>query len=548
MVAAGRLIGIAKHWLAPALLALGVCPAPLAEEEPFEVRVQLKWSHQFQFAGYYAALEQGFYRDAGLKVSLKEPQVGHTPIDKLLMGRAHFAVADTGALIYRSTGVPLVALGAILQSSPSILITRDDGTVRSLEDLRGRRVMLGGGYMNAELIAMFRNAGIEIDQLVLVPSRTTLQPFIEGELAAHNGYTTNEPYELMRRGIDIKTFAPGDYGVNFYGDVLLTTETMIDAHPLKVEAFWQATRRGWEYAIEHPQAVVDLILRDYNTQHKSRAHLQHEARELIDLIMHQVVPIGYMNIDRWRHIEQVFRRQGLLLGPTDLDAFIYQAPQPASLADRLHRHRWPLAMGALLVLGLGWWAHSLWLRAQVRVRTRELQQATQLAEVEARTDHLTGLPNRRYFLETLARNLAQARRDKAPLALIFIDLDLFKRVNDRHGHAAGDEALRQTGALISAHLRQGDMAARIGGEEFAVACLNTDESQALALAQRLCEAMATERVYHGGEIIALTLSIGVATRAPEDGVAELLRKSDYALYQAKEAGRNCVRTWSGEAT
>lgn len=510
------------------------------------VRVQLKWRHQFQFAGYYAAIEQGYYQDAGLDVRLLERTTTHAPIDQLIGGRVDFAVVDTGALIYRSAGVPLVALAAIFQSSPSALMTLDDGSIKSLTDLKNKRVMLSGDYLNAELIAMLANAGVAVDEVELVPSDTSLSSLTEKRVAAYNGYTTNEPYVLEENNIPFKVFHPIEYGVDFYGDILLTTEPFIQSDPQLTHDFLDATRRGWEYAMLHPKAVVELILQEYNTTNKTREHLLYEAQMSKQLILPQVVPIGYMNRERWEHIEGIFRAQGLLSGDTDLDKFIYRIGDDKALRELLLIYRWQLVLGFVLLIGVLLLLHTLRLKSEVATRTRQLSEAKRQAEVEARTDYLTNLPNRRHFLECLTRYLAQAERHNLPLALIMIDIDFFKKVNDRYGHAAGDEALHRVSLLLKRFVRTGDMAARMGGEEFAIACLSTREREAEALAQRLREAAADEPIDFDEQVIRLTFSVGIAVNEKDEDVHSLLRKADVALYRAKAAGRNRVYRYAGE--
>lgn len=267
----------------PRIIALGcavllcllslILPVLATESTHKPVTVHLKWTHQFQFAGYYAALHQGYYRDAGIDVDLVEYMAGSSPVDALLAGRADFAVADSGALIYASSGVPLVALAAIFQRSPSILITLADSGISELADLRGRRAMLSGGFMNAELMAMLKSYGLGDGEVVMVPGDTDLGVLLRGEVDAFNAYTTNEPYLLRERGIGFNVFAPADYGVDFYGDILLTTEATLKSSPDMVARFREATLRGWTYAVENPGATVDLIMLYYNTRDKSRDHL-----------------------------------------------------------------------------------------------------------------------------------------------------------------------------------------------------------------------------------------------------------------------------------
>jgi diguanylate cyclase (GGDEF)-like protein len=534
----------------PRIIALGcavvLCllpfmrPVQATEHTLKPVTIQLKWTHQFQFAGYYAALHQGYYREAGLNVELVEYMAGSTPVDALLAGRADFAVADSGALIYASSGVPLVALAAIFQRSPSILITLADSGINELADLRGRRAMLSGGFMNAELMAMLKSAGLDDGDVVMVPGDTDVGVLLRGEVDAFNAYTTNEPYLLRARGIGFNVFAPKDYGVDFYGDILLTTEATLKSSPDMVARFHEATLRGWAHAVENPEATVDLIMRYYNTRDKSRDHLMFEAREVVSMIMPELVPVGYMHRERWERIEGIFRDQGVLSRQVDMDRFLYQPSAESGFIELLSRYRVHLASATVLLLGLMMTLYIVVLRAQVRSRTQALQLQKQQAEQDARTDALTGLPNRRNFMETLRLDIAKAERLGVPLCVVTLDVDRFKQINDTLGHAAGDAALVEIGALLARHIRAGDMVARIGGEEFAISCMDTDRDQVLKLVERIRHAIEALSVEHEGERFGFTISAGVAHRDPGDDVESLLKRSDQALYRAKQAGRNRV--------
>ncbi len=165
----------------------------------------------------------------------------------------------------------------------------------------------------------------------------------------------------------------------------------------------------------------------------------------------------------------------------------------------------------------------------VRKQLEEEREAL-LAQLEAlaRTDALTGLPNRRAWDEEVAREIERSRRQGHPLTLAMVDLDHFKRFNDAHGHAAGDEMLAEVASSWRQALRSNDVLARYGGEEFAVLLPACEADQAIALLERL--RAATPR----GE----TCSVGVATCEPGDTVATLGRRADEALYEAKRAGRD----------
>lgn len=168
--------------------------------------------------------------------------------------------------------------------------------------------------------------------------------------------------------------------------------------------------------------------------------------------------------------------------------------------------------------------------------SKMLEQARHRAEQAANTDVLTGLPNRRHMLGFLDQALRAAQQDAAPLAVAILDIDHFKRVNDEHGHATGDEVIRRVGARARSSLRRGDMIGRFGGEEYVCVFQGTSALAAELAAERIRRA-----IKNGGEgdgLPDVTVSIGLAVYAGEDNVEDLLHRADKALYSAKRAGRN----------
>ena len=164
-----------------------------------------------------------------------------------------------------------------------------------------------------------------------------------------------------------------------------------------------------------------------------------------------------------------------------------------------------------------------------------------IVQRQAITDELTELANRRYFMETLESELRRAERFSEPLALVFADLDDFKRVNDRFGHNVGDDVLRAFADVVRKRVRTIDLAARLGGEEFAVLLLETDLAGAEQLAENLRTAVAALEVrVPGGQSVRVTASFGVAACPETHSADELMNSADRALYRAKREGKNRV--------
>ena len=187
-----------------------------------------------------------------------------------------------------------------------------------------------------------------------------------------------------------------------------------------------------------------------------------------------------------------------------------------------------------LVLGFG----IAWLMFR-RLRLDE-------SAVEARTDVLTGLRNRRACHEELGRQFAQRQRQGVHFSLIMIDIDQFKAFNDAHGHLAGDRALQSVAQTLSGTLREMDFVFRYGGDEFAVLCPGSNLHEAAAGAERVREAIAAQPVSLKNGEGRVTISLGVAEVAPTEVAEGLIQRADEALYAAKRAGRNRVHRHNGD--
>jgi diguanylate cyclase (GGDEF)-like protein len=185
-------------------------------------------------------------------------------------------------------------------------------------------------------------------------------------------------------------------------------------------------------------------------------------------------------------------------------------------------------------------AEAMQLAAEVARLERELADArAQMAELAARaeTDALTDVLNRRGFERELKRSLAYVKRYGISAALIYVDLDAFKRINDRYGHAAGDAMLKAVAMVLTRHVRASDLAARLGGDEFVLLLWNCGEADAVAKAEALEAAIARTTATHVGALLSVGASCGTAPILPLDQPAELLQRADRAMY-ARKALRN----------
>jgi diguanylate cyclase (GGDEF)-like protein/PAS domain S-box-containing protein len=369
-------IVLTRGLLALALLPVSMIALAHGEEPSFKsdsVVLQLKGRHQFQFAGYYAAKEKGFYHQAGLNVVIHEGLGGQSPIDRMLRGEADYVVSSSEVVLHRAQGHPVVALAAIYQHCPYALLVKADSGIKAVSDLIGRRVMLGIGTQDAALHAMLKRAGLKDSDYHRLLTRADVETLIQDEVDAFNAYLTNQGFLLKERGIEPYFIRPKDYGIDFYGDVLVTTEQEIEQHPQRVERFLKATLDGWSYALKHVDEMVDLISEKYNPQGISREHLLYEANLSKELIQPLLIEIGYMNAERWAHIHSVFVELGLLESNSQINGMIYQSAKPVPMwLQWALRHYFLLLGGVLSFLILLLVRINIHMRRQVAARTKEL--------------------------------------------------------------------------------------------------------------------------------------------------------------------------------
>src|ERR1700716_2762095 len=285
-----------------------------------QVSLQLKWKHQFQFAGYYAALEQGFSRTAGLDVTIREGGPDIDVAETVASGKADFGVCGSGVLRDWAKGRRLVVLAAIFQRSPAIVLVARRADINSVSDLRGRTLMDTPG--SDEIAAMLKSEGVNYEALPRVAHEGNPRDLLAGRADAMIAYSTSEPFVLEQLGAAYRTFSPAASGIDFYGDNLCASEAEVKAHPDRVAAFRAASIKGWAYALAHKEATVDLILKTYSTS-KNRDALLFEAARTEMLVGRGPGHIGEQDPARWRHIAATYRKLGLLSDDTLPEALIW---------------------------------------------------------------------------------------------------------------------------------------------------------------------------------------------------------------------------------
>lgn len=309
------------------LTHLGAWATPIQELDT--IQIKLKWKHQFQFAGYYAAIEKGYYKSKGLYVEIIEAELDDEPISCVLHGKAQYGVASSDIILARNSGFPVVLLANIFQHSPHIFLSLVKDGNDNIHDLAGKTIMLE--EQTAELLAYLTMEQIPLEEITFINHTFSPQSLINQETDAMSAYSTDEPFLLIESGKEFNIFNPRASGIDFYGDNLFTTEDEINNHPQRVKDFLEATLKGWDYALKNENKIIDIILENYSTRH-SREHLKFEAEQTKRLIMPNVVEIGYVNKERWRRIGEIYAELGMLPRTFALEGLIYERnPKPNKL-------------------------------------------------------------------------------------------------------------------------------------------------------------------------------------------------------------------------
>lgn len=293
------------------VLSLGLCLHPLQAASE-SVSIQLKGRHGFRFAGYYAALAQGYYRKAGLDVTLLEGDRSGEAVEQVLAGKAAYGVSDSVLLLQHLRGRPVLLLQQFFQHSSRVFLARRDSGIVSPYEMVGKRVAFAGerqGDVSLQALLLDSVGDLATIRKEL-SGQVYFQHFIEGKVEVVAADSIVHPYWFKQRGIEVNVIEPRNYGVDFYGDNFFTTRKELERHPERVAKMSRATLEGWRYASAHPEAMIRLIRAKY-ASHLSEKQLQYEARVTRKLMIPELVEPGTVDARRYRQIAEHYQRLGL---------------------------------------------------------------------------------------------------------------------------------------------------------------------------------------------------------------------------------------------
>lgn len=298
------------------------------------VVLQLKWLHQFQFAGYYTALEKGFYKDVGLDVEIRERDISKDNVQQVIDGEADYGVADSGFFLYKARREPVVIVAPIFQHSPNIVMTLRSSGIDSPYALENKDLSFYKKDVDGfSVFAMLKSLDVK-PVMSRFKDETNYLDLAKKETDAYVGYLTNEPYYFKKLGIDINIINPSNYGFDLYGDMLFTSTREAKEHPKRVEKFKQASLKGWEYALEHKEEIANLIKRKY-AQNKSLEHLLFEADALEQMIQQKAIPLGTINMGRVEFILNAYEKYGFIKNRVPVQEYIFDSLQKGERVSTL---------------------------------------------------------------------------------------------------------------------------------------------------------------------------------------------------------------------
>jgi ABC-type nitrate/sulfonate/bicarbonate transport system substrate-binding protein len=276
------------------------------------------------------AEQKGFYKDVGLDVTIKpaNPTMPDT-FEPVASGEAQFGVAHSGILQQRIAGQPFVAMAAILQFSPYCWMVKDTSDVFHPRDFAHKRITNVSSKDSTELLVMLKRSGVDLEKLAVFDGDDSTQAWIENKLDAMAVYVTDQPYYMTQQGIAHRLICPQRYGMDVYADILFTSETMLQKHPKTVEDFYQASLKGWRYAMMNMDEAIAVTQQKYAPD-KRFHQLAHEAEVLKDYIMPPTTHLGNMSMAKWRLIADLYAIQQSEFDKVKA-GFIYKYQEPETM-------------------------------------------------------------------------------------------------------------------------------------------------------------------------------------------------------------------------
>jgi len=519
-----------------------------SQSEPLQkVKLQLQWQYQFQFAGFLIAKELGYYKDVGLDVEIIEYNNTNI-IQDLEDGKVDYALTNSHISYKNKTLRDVTLVATYFQKSPLILITQED--IKSVLALKNKKIMMSqDNITNSSLGILFEYFEINRQNNTFISPSFNINHFIEKKVDVITAFRSNETYTLDKKNIPYNIIDPIEYGFSTSANNLFVAHRKIDHKAQEIEKFLHATKKGWKYALNNIEAVASLIHTKYESK-KSLAHLIYEGEVTKKLMLTNLYDIGEINenfilksynaLIKANYLNETQKSGKLFLKEDDLRTWIQkQYTQRTEYTFAILLSGFFFILLSIILL----WSFKM--QREIKKRKLVEKDLKHLAE----HDSLTGLPNRVLFLERLSQAIKKASNNKTYIAVVYIDLDKFKTVNDSLGHDIGNLLLISIAEKFLKLVHNKDTVARIGGDEFIIIF---NDLQDIATIHTLTQQILTEfnkPLLIKNKKLKTTLSLGTSIY-PQDGEnsSMLIKHADTAMYHAKELGRNNCQFYTNDMT
>lgn len=275
-----------------------------------EVNLRLMWYAHSQFGGYVIAKEKGFYEDYGLNVNILPAGPDLKPQVTVAAGTDDIGIGVPNQIIAaQSNGVPLVSIAQVFQDSPNRYILKKENSIEKLEDLKGKKVGLWLGGDEVEFTSMLKSVGMTKDDVKFIPQEYSVIPFIQDEYVCSQVTTYGEMNFLAIKGWSsdkLQVLSPKDYNSAILGDLIFTKKKYLDNNKETVTAFLEASMKGWQFCITHPDEALEIILNNNKELSKDEQILV--MKSVVDLITTgdaNEYGLGYINPEALRNAERI---------------------------------------------------------------------------------------------------------------------------------------------------------------------------------------------------------------------------------------------------
>jgi NitT/TauT family transport system substrate-binding protein len=310
-----------RRFLVGAVMAMPLLVTTASAHAEESVSVRLRWVTQTQFAGVYVALEKGFYKEAGLNVKINPGGPNVSTETLVASGADTFAVAGaTDSMLFaREKKLPVVAIAMTLQTTPYAFVSLQSSAIKSPKDFSGKTASAWFTGSQYQLYTVLQTAGVDQKSVNIVAQPFSMQPFIDGKYDISTVTMYNELLVLKDKNISVNLFRADEYGVRGQDNAIITSEKMIQQKPEVVQAFLNATLRGWKYAIQNQPEAVDIVIKSGSGLNK--AHQTNMLAAYAQLMVSgtgRSQGLGWVDLDTAKKVNDNLVKYAALQAPVDV--------------------------------------------------------------------------------------------------------------------------------------------------------------------------------------------------------------------------------------